>query len=181
MAAGGIHDQVGGGFHLFAAVTHDILDYVGREMAAPDGGFYSATDADSQGVEGKFFVWTPAEIRAALDAPHADAVLAYYGVTGAGNFHGTNILHVVAPLPEVAKELALEPIRLRQDARGFEADGPARAELPARGAWRVAASPRPSMGTAVAIVSLRPCRPLERHQSRSPHRLRTCSGRDTAP
>ena len=151
MAAGGIHDQIGGGFHRyatdaawqvphfekmlydnaqlaalylaafqitkredFAAVTRDILDYVGREMTAPDGGFYAATDADSEGVEGKFFVWTPAEIRAALDAPHADAVLAYYGVTEPGNFHGRNILHVAAPLPEVAPKLGIEPTRLRQ-------------------------------------------------------------------
>src|SRR2546426_250411 len=151
MAAGGIHDQVGGGFHRyatdaawqvphfekmlydnaqlavsyleayqltkrddFAAVTRDILDYVGREMTAPDGGFYAATDADSEGVEGKFFVWTPAEIRAALDAPHAEAVLAYYAVTEPGNFHGKNILHVAAPLPEVASKLSIEPARLRQ-------------------------------------------------------------------
>ena len=132
MAAGGIHDQVGGGFHRyatdaawqvphfekmlydnaqlaavylaawqatrredFAAVTRDILDYVGRDMTAPERGFWSATDADSEGVEGKFFVWTPAEIRAVLDGRHAAAVLGYYGVTEAGHFHGRSILHVV--------------------------------------------------------------------------------------
>src|SRR5207249_2693080 len=146
MAAGGIHDQVGGGFHRYAtdaawqvphfekmlydnaqlavlyleayqltkrddlaAVTRGILDYVGREMTAPDGGFYAATDADSEGVEGKFFVWTPAEIRAALDAPHAEAALAYYAVTEPGNFHGKNILHVAAPLPRSRPSSASSP------------------------------------------------------------------------
>jgi len=151
MAAGGIHDHAGGGFHRyatdaawqvphfekmlydnaqlaalylaayqvtgrgdFAAVTRDVLDYVGREMTAPEGGFYAATDADSEGAEGRFFVWTPAQIRAALDAAHAEAVLAYYGVTAPGNFHGKNILHVTAPLPEVASRLGLAPARVRQ-------------------------------------------------------------------
>jgi hypothetical protein len=151
MAAGGIHDQVGGGFHRYAtdaawqvphfekmlydnaqlaglylaawqvtkrhalaAVVRDILDYVGREMTAPEGGFYTATDADSEGEEGKFFVWTPAEVRAVLDAEHARAVLAFYEVTEAGNFHGRNILHVPRPETRVAKTLGLEPAHLRR-------------------------------------------------------------------
>jgi uncharacterized protein len=155
MLAGGIYDQVGGGFARYAVdsvwlvphfekmlydngllaraylhawqvlgheryrrVCEETLDWLLREMRGPEGGFYSALDADSEGVEGKFYVWTPAEIRAVLEAapavdltgdmggkgrPHADAILAYYGVTEAGNFEGKNILHLAdgaaAPAP----------------------------------------------------------------------------------
>ncbi len=93
----------------FARVAREILDYVAREMTAPDGGFYAASDADSAGEEGTFFVWTPAEIRAALAAPEAEAVLAYYGVAETGNFEGRNILHVERPLAEVAVGLGITP------------------------------------------------------------------------
>ena len=62
-------------------------------MTAPSGGFYSATDADSEGEEGKFFVWSEAEIRAVLGArPDAERFIRSYGVTPAGNFDGRNIL-----------------------------------------------------------------------------------------
>jgi uncharacterized protein YyaL (SSP411 family) len=150
MAAGGIHDQIGGGFHRyaidaawqvphfektladnaqlasvyvaawqvtrredFAAVARDVLDWLGREMTAPGGGLYAATDADSDGEEGRFYVWTPAQIRDALDAPHADAVIAYFGVTEQGNFRGRTILHVERPLEETAAALAVTPEVLR--------------------------------------------------------------------
>jgi len=150
MAAGGIHDQVGGGFHRyatdtawqvphfekmlvdnaqlalvyldayqltgradFAAVVRDVLDYVGRDMTAPEGGFWTATDADSEGEEGRFFVWTPAEVRAALDDTQAAAALAYFDVTDAGNFaSGRTILHVPRPLAETAAALGLKPAQL---------------------------------------------------------------------
>jgi uncharacterized protein YyaL (SSP411 family) len=151
MAAGGIRDHVGGGFHRYATdrswqlphfekmlydnaqlalvylaaaqatgrddfrtTVREILDYLGREMAAPEGGFFAATDADSEGEEGRFFVWTPGEIRGTLDPAHADAVLAYYGVTAGGNFHGRTVLHVERPVGEVALEQGMQSERLRE-------------------------------------------------------------------
>ncbi len=89
----------------FEGVARDTLDYVLREMQSPEGGFYSATDADSEGVEGKFFVWTPAEVAAALPADQAEAVCAYYDVTPEGNWEGQSILHTPRDLSEVAAEL----------------------------------------------------------------------------
>ncbi|HWP67024.1 MAG TPA: thioredoxin domain-containing protein, partial [Candidatus Limnocylindria bacterium] len=155
MAAGGMHDQVGGGFHRyatdarwlvphfekmlydnalltvaylegyqatgraeFAEVARRILRYVERDMTAPEGGFYAATDADSPAPDGRreegwFFTWTPAEIDAALGPARARVVEAYYGVTAAGNFEGRNILHTPRPLEAVAAELALPPERVQ--------------------------------------------------------------------
>ncbi|HEX3906140.1 MAG TPA: thioredoxin domain-containing protein [Polyangia bacterium] len=140
MAAGGMYDQLGGGFHRystdaewlvphfekmlydngllavayaeafqvtgrgdFARVVRETLDYLAREMTAPEGGFYSATDADSEGAdgvsaEGKFFVWSQQEIEKVI-GPSGDAArfVAHYGVTAGGNFEGENILHVARP------------------------------------------------------------------------------------
>src|SRR5204863_10049549 len=76
-------------------------------------GFRAASDADSEGEEGKFFVWTAAEVHAVLDEEHAGAVSAYYGITDPGTFHGTSIPHVVAPLAEIASRLGVEHDRLR--------------------------------------------------------------------
>lgn len=146
MAAGGIHDQIGGGFarysvdahwlvpHFekmlydnaqlarlylwagiefdrsdFVAVARSTLDYMIRDLRHPDGGFFSSEDADSEGVEGKFYVWTPDEIHAALGDRAADTI-SYYGVTEPGNFEGANILQVVgdtAPpdLAEIGEQL----------------------------------------------------------------------------
>ena len=155
MAAGGLYDQVGGGFHRystdaqwlvphfekmlydnaqlalayleafqvtgrddFAAVARDILRYVGRDMTAADGGFYSATDADSlrpdgRRAEGYFFTWTPAEVEAALGPQAARAVIAYYGVTPAGQLDGRSILHAPRSIEAVAMELGVAPAALR--------------------------------------------------------------------
>ena len=74
-------------------VCEETLDYVLREMTDPSGGFYSAQDADSEGHEGKFFVWTPEEIRAVL-GDGADAALEYWGLNHGVNFEGTNILYL---------------------------------------------------------------------------------------
>ena len=69
---------------FFRTITREILDYVMREMTEPDGGFYSTQDADSEGEEGKFFVWTPDEIREIL-GDDAEGFVAAYGVTPGGN------------------------------------------------------------------------------------------------
>ncbi len=79
---------------FFARVARETLDYVRREMTAPAGGFYSATDADSEGEEGAFFVWTPAELREALPPRDAELAIDLWGVSDGGNFEGKNILHL---------------------------------------------------------------------------------------
>ena len=96
-------------------------------MRHADGGFYSATDADSEGEEGKFFVWTPAEIAAVVDPADVDLVCRYWDVTDEGNFEGTSIAHVTLTMEQVAKALPAfargrrrEPSR-RRAARLFEA------------------------------------------------------------
>lgn len=84
---------------FFRAIAVEILDYVAREMTDPDGGFYSAQDADSEGQEGRFFLWRPAEIRAAL-GDEAERFMAAYGVTEEGNFAGQNILRLAGTIAE---------------------------------------------------------------------------------
>ncbi len=160
MAAGGIHDQVGGGFHRystdarwlvphfekmlydnaqlavsyleahqvtgredFAAVAARTLDYVAREMTAPEGGFYSATDADSltpEGAreEGYFFTWTPDELEAGLGPELAGWFAAAYGVSASGNFEGRSILHLPRPLSETAATLGQPPESLERALAG---------------------------------------------------------------
>ncbi len=83
---------------LFRRITEETLDYVLREMTSPEGGFYSTQDADSEGVEGKYYVWTPEEIIDALGDKTGGIVSGYYGVTTSGNFEGRNILHVAGSL-----------------------------------------------------------------------------------
>ena len=129
MAAGGIHDHLGGGFARYSTDAHwlvphfekmlydqagllrsylhgwqvtqnadylhvaeRIIDYVTSELASPAGGLYSAEDADSEGVEGKFYVWTPAELTEAVGSAAAAVVSEWFGVTPEGNFEGSSIL-----------------------------------------------------------------------------------------
>ena len=87
---------------LFERVARQTLDYVLRDMTSPAGAFYSATDADSEGREGEFFVWTPAQIRGALAPADAKLAMHVFGITDGGNFEGKNILNLPAPLAEVA-------------------------------------------------------------------------------
>ena len=77
----------------FLNVAREILDYVLREMTSPEGGFYSTQDADSEGEEGKFFVWTPAEARAVLGEELSAIAERYFDISAEGNFEGANILH----------------------------------------------------------------------------------------
>jgi uncharacterized protein YyaL (SSP411 family) len=94
----------------FARVTRETLDYVLREMTSPEGAFYSATDADSEGEEGKFFVWSQQEVEDVLGkGPDTARFLRYYGVTAGGNFEGHNILNVAHP--DEAEHAALAAAR----------------------------------------------------------------------
>ena len=89
-----LHTYLVTGNPFYRRIAEETLDYVLREMTSPEGGFYSTQDADSEGEEGKFFVWTPAEIEAVLPREDAEIFMKYYGVTQQGNFEGKNILHV---------------------------------------------------------------------------------------
>ena len=92
----------------YRRVACEVLDYVLREMTGPTGGFYSATDADSEGVEGKFFVWQPAEVQAATgNAEDARRYCALYDITEKGNWEHASIPNRLRPLSDVAKELNL--------------------------------------------------------------------------
>ncbi len=96
------------------AIAEGILDYVLREMTDPTGGFYSTQDADSEGHEGKFFVWGTTEIKTALGETDAALFCAYYNVTAAGNFEGKNILHVTRSLEEVAASNKVSTAELQE-------------------------------------------------------------------
>ena len=89
-----LHTHLITGKPLYRRIVEETLDYVLREMTDSSGGFYSAQDADSEGVEGKFFVWTPDEIRAVLGDADSEVFSSYYGVTPNGNFEGENILNI---------------------------------------------------------------------------------------
>jgi len=102
------------GDELLRRVVVETLDWVLREMRAPEGGFYSALDADSEGVEGKFYVWSLDELREVL-GELADEAVAYFGATQRGNFEGTNILEGRGPEP--APERLSEIKRLLLEAR----------------------------------------------------------------
>src|ERR671921_207664 len=89
-------------------------------MRAPEGGFHSALDADSEGVEGKFYVWSVDELRAALgdDADaDADAAIAWFGATVRGNFEGTNVLESRGPEPppEVRERIRARLLEVRSE------------------------------------------------------------------
>jgi uncharacterized protein len=86
-------------------VAEEILEYVRREMTSPEGGFYSAQDADSEGEEGRFYVWTADEVDAILGPDDGPVFRRYYGVTPGGNFEGRSILHVDRDLAAVAAEI----------------------------------------------------------------------------
>jgi uncharacterized protein YyaL (SSP411 family) len=167
MAAGGIYDQLGGGFARYSVdadwlvphfekmlydnallaraylhgwqalgheryrrVTEETLDWMLCEMRGPEGGFYSALDADSEGVEGRFYVWTPAQIREVLvdpspDSPNrikfpaqqAENLMRFYGVSEGGNFEGANILHLAGGIDAAEPEGLAEMRQALYEAR----------------------------------------------------------------
>ncbi|HLV64162.1 MAG TPA: thioredoxin domain-containing protein [Polyangiaceae bacterium] len=98
----------------YERVARETLDYVVREMQGAEGGYFSATDADSEGEEGKFFVFAPDEIEEILGREEAEVFCLYYDITPAGNWEGKNVLHTPRPLARVAAELGLEPSRLAE-------------------------------------------------------------------
>ncbi|MCZ6664790.1 MAG: DUF255 domain-containing protein [Gammaproteobacteria bacterium] len=142
MAAGGIHDHVGGGFHRYATdanwriphfekmlynqaqllrvylraylltgesryarVATGIIDFVERDLAAPEGGFYSALDADSEEGEGYYYSWTPAEVYAVLPPALARRGIAHFNISKQGNFDGRNVLYTAGRRSESPSDL----------------------------------------------------------------------------
>ncbi len=155
MAAGGIYDHVGYGFHRYSTderwfaphfekmlydqallvmayteayqatgrenykrIVDEVITYVARDMTDANGGFYSAEDADSEGIEGKFYLWTEEEIRGLLDGADASLVADVYGTDPSGNFAdevpGGNILFLRRPLAAVASERGVSDEELRE-------------------------------------------------------------------
>ncbi len=104
--------QVTGDLEL-RRVAEATLDHLLTDMRAPEGGFYSAVDADSEGEEGTFYVWTPAEVSELLDENVSDLFMHCYDVSEEGNFEGSNILHLAHDLSALAKRegMSLEDLR----------------------------------------------------------------------
>ncbi|MCI2425139.1 thioredoxin domain-containing protein [Candidatus Acetothermia bacterium] len=107
---------------IYAQTAREIFTYVLRDMTDQKGGFYSAEDADSEGKEGKFYLWTTDEIRQALGDEEAGLVSKVFNLSDKGNFHeegtaelsGTNILHLRRPLSDDAVELGISENELYQ-------------------------------------------------------------------
>ncbi len=102
---------------MYRRIVEETLDYVVREMTSPEGGFYSAQDADSEGEEGKFFVWRPEEVSEVLGKDRGTFVNDFYGVTIHGNFEGRSILHIPTPLPDFARAVGMDEATLEERLR----------------------------------------------------------------
>ena len=88
---------------FFRRIAEETLDYLVRDLRAPEGAFYASTDADSEGEEGKYFVWSQDDVRALLDPSDAAVFARYYDVSESGNFEGHNILNVRSSVEDVAE------------------------------------------------------------------------------
>ncbi|HWO43814.1 MAG TPA: thioredoxin domain-containing protein [Candidatus Eisenbacteria bacterium] len=97
------------GEETFKRVVEHTLAYVLREMRHPEGGFYSTQDADSEGEEGKFFLWTPAEVTRILGDDAGEIFCRIYDVTEEGNFEGKNILHRILSIEQAARLFRRDP------------------------------------------------------------------------
>ncbi len=97
-----------------ADVARETLDYLCAEMLDESGGFHCSEDADSEGVEGKYYVWTPAEVAEVLDPSRCERFCRIYDITPAGNFEGKNIPHLSRSIEDWATELAEDQAELRQ-------------------------------------------------------------------
>jgi uncharacterized protein len=94
---------------LFKNVTEETLDYLLREMLHSEGGFYSTQDADSEGEEGKFFIWSPQEVNQILGEEAGEIFSRIYDVSDFGNFEGRNILHPILTLEQASKLFKKDP------------------------------------------------------------------------
>ena len=103
-----LHAWLATGRALYRRITEETLDYVLREMTGEHGGFFSATDADSEGEEGKFFVWSPDEIEAVLGSEDAALFGGFFGVSQRGNFEGSNILNISVKAADFASRQGVE-------------------------------------------------------------------------
>jgi uncharacterized protein YyaL (SSP411 family) len=101
------------GLEVYRRVAEGVLDYVKRAMTSPEGGFYSAEDADSEGEEGKFYVWRTDEIVEALGEEDAAIFMRYYGVTEEGNFEGKNVLTISSSIDQLAREFSMAEDEVR--------------------------------------------------------------------
>jgi len=94
---------------FYAKVARDIFTYILRDMTSPEGGFYTAEDADSEGVEGKFYLWTPDEVKDVLGADDGEYFCGLYDITEKGNFEGKNILNLLDKMPELSLDGVIGP------------------------------------------------------------------------
>ena len=92
----------------FANYANDLLNYIDRDMTSKEGAFFSAEDADSEGVEGKFYVWSMEEIENTLSRKTASVAIPFYNVTEKGNFEGKNILYITRGLETAAQEIGMD-------------------------------------------------------------------------
>jgi len=99
----------------YGKVTREIFTYILRDMTSPEGGFYSAEDADSEGHEGRFYVWRPGEVRSHLGKEEGDLFCRFYGVSPEGNFEeGTSVLHIPRPVEHFAAGEKMGPGELEK-------------------------------------------------------------------
>ncbi|HEX2719018.1 MAG TPA: hypothetical protein VHM67_15220, partial [Gemmatimonadaceae bacterium] len=108
----GVHLWQASGNEEIARVVVETIEWLAREMTSAEGGFYSSLDADSEGEEGKFYVWSEEELRELLGGD-SDALITLWGVTKGGNFEGHNILHLPAPLSVAARRAKIDDAQLR--------------------------------------------------------------------